>query len=80
MTVAALDRRESVRREYVASAVITLFGIQVFSKSGVGNGNIRIEEIGPRQGGTVAITLPLDRRANRRTRQRRLAAAGRAGE
>ena len=35
--------------------MITLFGIQVFSKSGVGNGNIRIEEIGPRQGGTVAI-------------------------
>ena len=54
-TAAALDRRESVRREYVASAVITLFGVQVFSKGGVGHGNIRIEEIGPQQGGTVSI-------------------------
>jgi hypothetical protein len=55
MAVASTERLESERREYVASAVITLFGVTVFSKSGVGNGNIRIEEFGPERGGTVSI-------------------------
>ncbi len=55
MNVATSDRRESARREYVASAVIVLFGVQIFSKNGVGDGNVRIEEIGPEHGTTVSI-------------------------
>ena len=46
------EPREAWRRNYVASAVVTLFSVPLVAKGGVGGGHIEIVE---RAGGTVAI-------------------------